>query len=104
MGQVLARAGSVKFIALPNALRPRGVGHVYFLKKRCARGVGQAYSVKKMRCARAAWASFIVGKKKRCARGMGQSFFALEKQALRARGGPKFLCKLALVIFNAMKR
>ena len=98
MGQVLARAGSAKFIALPNALRPRGVGHVYFLiQKRCARGVGPVDSVKKMRCARAAWATFIVEKKKekRCARGTGQSFFSKKKE-LRARGGPKFLCKMAL--------
>ena len=97
MGQVLARAGSAKFIALPNALRPRGVGHVYLvIKKRCARGVGPVDSGKKMRCARAAWATFIVKKEKRCARGTGQSFFSEKKKALRARGGPKFLCKLAL--------
>ena len=95
MGQVLARAGSAKFTALPNALRPRGVGHVYFLiQKRCARGVGPVDSVKKMRCARAAWATFIVRKKeKRCARGTGQSFFSKKKSAARA-GWAKVLVQI----------
>lgn len=87
MGQVLARAGSAKFTALPNALRPRGVGHVYFLiQKRCARGVGPVDSVKKMRCARAAWATFIVRKKREalCARDGPKFFFSKKKSAARA--------------------
>lgn len=94
MGQVLARAGSAKFIALPNALRPRGVGHIYFvIKKRCARGIGPVDRVKKMRCARAAWATFIVKKEKRCARGTGQSFFTEKKSAARA-GWAKVLVQI----------